>query len=86
MNSLESAKRSEEFGARFNQVADQRAALLNTKEGESLSIDDLSEVWIQVKGEQREHTKMSLNTLTKTGDVADHLETRRPWGSATAQE
>ena len=28
---------------------------------------------------------MSLNTLTKTGDIADHLETRRPWNAAAPQ-
>jgi hypothetical protein len=25
---------------------------------------------------------MSLNTVTKTGDIADYLETRRPFGTA----
>ena len=87
MHSLKHVQAAEDFSARFDEVATQRASLLNAQEGETLSIEDLTEVYIQVKGEQRESNKMSLNTMTKTGDIADHLETRRPWGTpAAAQE
>jgi len=45
------AKASEDFGERFNQVCDERESGLRTNEGESLSLDDLSDVYIQVRGE-----------------------------------
>ena len=75
------AERQEDLAKRFNQVADKRESLLHRSEGESLSIEDLSEIYMQVKGEARSATNMSLNTVTKTGEIADYLETRRPFGA-----
>ena len=72
---------AEVFQARFSEVADQRQKALRRNEGESLSLDDLSEIYIQVKGEEREAAKLSLNTRDKKGDISDYLETRRPFGS-----
>ena len=46
-----------------------------------MSIEDLSEIYIQVKGESRANNNMALNTVTKTGEIADYLETRRPFGA-----
>ena len=40
------AERAEDFQKRFDEVAEKRAALLNRSEGESLSLDDLSEIYI----------------------------------------
>ena len=62
-------------------MAEKRESLLNRSEGESLSIEDLSEIYIQVKGESRAASNMALNTVTKTGEIADYLETRRPFGA-----
>jgi hypothetical protein len=56
--------------------------MLNQAEGESLSQDDLDEIYMQVRGEEREAHKMSLNTRDKKGDISDYLESRRPFGSA----
>ena len=56
--------------------------MLNQNEGESLSIEDLSDIYMQVKGEARAQQNMSLNTRDKSGNIADYLETRRPFGSA----
>ena len=67
---------------RMTQVMDDRSRLLNTKEGESLSIDDISDVYMQVMGEARAKTNMSLTTRSKTGEISDYLEVRRPFGAA----
>ena len=67
---------------RMGEVMDDRSRLLNTKEGESLSIDDISDIYMQVMGEQRAKTNMSLTTRTKTGEISDYLEVRRPFGAA----
>lgn len=67
---------------RMGQVMDDRSRLLNTKEGESLSIDDISDVYMQVMGEARAKTNMSLTTRSKTGEISDYLEVRRPFGAA----
>ena len=45
-------------------------------------MDDLQDIYIQVKGEQREQNNFSLNTRSKNGDISDYLETRRPFGAA----
>ena len=66
--------------ARFDQVAAEREATLNIAEGESLSTEDISDIYMQVNGERREINKMSMQTVTKTGAINDYLETRRPYG------
>jgi len=58
-------------GDRMKQVMDDRSLLLNTKEGESLSIEDISDVYMQVMGEHRANTNMSLTTRGKTGQISD---------------
>lgn len=67
---------------RMTEVMDDRSSLLNTKEGESLSIDDISDVYMQVMGENRAKTNMTLTTRSKTGEISDYLEVRRPFGAA----
>lgn len=67
---------------RMSQVMDDRSSLLKTKEGESLSIDDISDVYMQVMGEHRAKSNMKLTTKSKTGEISDYLEVRRPFGAA----
>ena len=55
---------------------------MNVKEGEDLSYDDLQEVYIQAMADMREKTNMTLKTRTKTGEINDYLEVRRPFGAA----
>jgi hypothetical protein len=69
-------------GDRMQEVMGDRSKLLNTREGESLSIDDISDVYMQVMGEYRAKTNMSLTTKSKTGEISDYLEVRRPFGAA----
>lgn len=74
--------REQEDGERMLLAIEEAEGQLNTAEGETLSIDDLSDIYIQVKGANRARANMSLNTRTKTGDINDYLEVRRPFGSA----
>jgi hypothetical protein len=67
---------------RLEQIADDRSKLLNEQEGESLSMDDLSDIYMQAMGEFRAKTNMSLTTKSKTGEISDYLEVRRPFGAA----
>ena len=76
------AARKTELDERLAEVSAERTKYLNHEEGESLSVDDMQDVYCQVKGEQREKYKFSLATKGKTGDIADYLETRRPFGAA----
>ena len=66
----------------MEQVANDRMQLLNAKEGESLSFDDISDIYIQVMGEHRGKNNMTLTTRTKTGEINDYREVRRPFGAA----
>ena len=70
------------IGDRMQEVMDDRSRLLNKQEGELLSIEDISDVYMQVMGENRAKTNMSLTTRSKTGEISDYLEVRRPFGAA----
>ena len=76
------AARKTELDERLAEVSAERTKYLNHEEGESLSVDDMQDVFCQVKGELREKHKFSLATKGKNGDIADYLETRRPFGTA----
>lgn len=67
---------------RMSDVIEQKSSLLNTAEGESLSVEDISDIYMQVMGEYRGKTNMTLTTRTKTGEINDYLEVRRPFGAA----
>ena len=68
--------------ARIEEIVAERTKYLNSEEGESLSLDDMQDVYIQAKAEEREQYNFSLNTKGKSGDISDYLETRRPFGAA----
>ena len=82
VHSAEQQQQRTEFGERLGQVLEERQSLLNTSEGESLSFDDITDIYCQVGGEQRNKNNMSLNTRSKNGDISDYLEVRRPFGAA----
>ena len=82
MHDQGSADRDAEDGERFALAIDEANSQLNKDEGETLSLDDLSDIYIQVKGANRARANMALNTRTKTGEINDYLEVRRPFGAA----
>lgn len=75
-------QRAEDISKRLDEVMAERSNLLNTKEGETLSFDDISDIYMQVMGEFRQKTNMSLSTRSKNGEINDYLEVRRPFGAA----
>ena len=74
-------QRAAETKERMAEVMAERTAMLNSGEGESLSTDDMQDIYCQVKAEERERHNFSLNTRAKNGDIADYLESRRPFGA-----
>ena len=80
------AETQEDLAARFDEVAVSREAGLNKADGESFSIDELSEIYMQVKAEHRDQTNMALTTRDKKGDISDYLESRRPLGAEVSKE
>ena len=75
-------QRMADTAARLEEVKLERSKFLNAEEGEALSLDDEQDIYCQVKAEEREKYNFSLNTKSKTGDITDYLETRRPFGAA----
>ena len=65
----------------MDEIRAERESLLNSEEGERLSIDDESDIYIQAMAEQRSKKNMSLTTKSKNGDISDYLEVRRPFGA-----
>ena len=81
MHDTKEAEAAQALGDEFDEMARKKLAKLNTKEGESLSLEDLQDIYMDVKGRAREAQNMSLHTRTRTGDINDYLETRRPFGA-----
>jgi hypothetical protein len=75
-------QRIEETRARIQEISEERTQLLNSEEGESLSTDDMQDIYIQARAEERERYNFSLNTRSKTGEISDYLEARRPFGAS----
>lgn len=80
-NSDAHQQRKADTNARYNEIIEERTKYLNHGEGESLTTDDKQDIWCQVKGEERVAHNFSLNTRSKTGDITDYLEARRPFGA-----
>ena len=70
MHSKEEAEQTENFQARYTEALDKRSKMLNESEGESLTLEEMSEIYIQVSSDARQANKMSLNTRTKTGEIS----------------
>ena len=58
IHNVNEAQNDAALAAEFSDVATKRLAKLNTKEGESLSIDDLQDIYMEVKGRARERQNM----------------------------
>ena len=66
---------------RVREVKAHREKSLDMKEGETLSMDDIADIYIQVMAEYRNKQGFS-NKGRRTGDeFADYLEVRRPFGA-----
>lgn len=74
--------RANEATANMENAVDEASSQLDAAEGETLSIDDLADIYCQVQGTNRARDNMGFNTRTKTGEINDYLEIRRPFGSA----
>jgi len=73
---------AKDLSDRLDQILDERSKLLNEDEGETLSIDDFQDIYIQAMGEHRQKRNMQLTTRSKNGEIQDYLEVRRPFGAA----
>ena len=81
VHSEEARAEDKAINERMEEVISERESLLNQKEGEKLSIDDISDVYMQVMAEFRNRNNFSLQTKSKNGEINDYLEVRRPFGA-----
>ena len=84
LNSEEYAAKTVDIVTRVNEIKKTREASLDANEGETLSIDDITEIYIQVMAEYRNKNEITGKARGATGEYVDYLETRRPFG-ATSQ-
>ena len=54
MNDESHQQRGATTQARIEEIVEERTKYLNNQEGESLSLDDMQDVYIQAKAEERE--------------------------------
>ena len=73
--------KANEAVANMQNAVNEASAQLDAAEGETLSIDDLADIYCQVQGANRARDNFGFNTRTKTGEINDYLEIRRPFGS-----
>lgn len=67
---------------RLNEVKKHREQSLDLKEGETLSLDDITDIYIQVMAEYRNKQGFSNKGRRNGDEYADYLEVRRPFGTA----
>ena len=82
VHSEEHQTRINDTHERFKELVAEKTKHLNHEEGETISFDDFQDIYIQAKAEEREKYNFMLNTKNKTGDIADYLEARRPFGAS----
>lgn len=82
MHNKEYREEQKYIGDRIAEVMDEKQSLLNSNDGERLSYDDFADIYMQVMGEARGKQNLTLNTRSKTGEISDYLEVRRPFGAA----
>ena len=84
LNCKEEAEKISTLLERVNAVKQRREAHLNSSEGETLSSEDIADIYIQVMAEYRNNKNLPGKSRDEKGEFVDYLETRRPFG-ATAQ-
>lgn len=72
----------EEDLQRLHELQSAKEAEMDQDAGEQLTLDDYEDCQLQVMSEAREKRRLAASTRTKTGEINDYLETRRPWGTA----
>ena len=82
LNSKEFAEHTSELVERLKEVKKHREQSIDKKEGESLSLEDLTDIYIQVMAEYRNKSGFSNKGRRNGDEFADYLEVRRPFGAA----
>ena len=83
LHSVEEAKRDEALQADMSQRMQKAEEQLDTKAGETLSIEDMEDIYMDAKADQRSKEKMARNVRGRDGEINDYLEFRRPYGAAS---
>ena len=83
MNCDQYAERTTTIIQKVEKIKASREAALDTEEGETLSSEDITDIYIEVMAEYRNNNNLPGEARDKKGDYVDYLETRRPFGAAT---
>ena len=81
LNDENFAERTMQIIDRVKAIKHQKEQALDTNEGESLSADDISEIYYQVMAEFRNQHGFTSKARNERGEYADYLEVRRPFGA-----
>ena len=83
LNCEEYANSTTEIINRVEEIKNKRSKALETSEGESLSPEDITDIYIEVMAEYRNKNNLTGDSRDEKGDYVDYLETRRPFGAAS---
>ena len=81
---LHDEKEIEQFGRlrdRVDELKAERESNLASNEGETLTIDDIGDIYMQVMQEYRSERQMNIRSKDARGNINDYLENRRPFGA-----
>ncbi|CAI2379473.1 unnamed protein product [Moneuplotes crassus] len=84
LNCSDYANQCTEILESVDKLKEKRSKALETSEGETLSPEDITDIYIEVMAEYRNKHGLTGKSRDEAGEYVDYLETRRPFG-ATAQ-
>ena len=82
LHDIQEARRNEEFNSDYQARLEAAEANLDAANGETLSLEDKEDIYMDAKADQRARENMSRNARGRDGEINDYLELRRPFGAA----
>ena len=76
------ADRCVEIIDKVKAIKRQREQALDQDEGETLSVDDIADIYVEVMAEYRQANNIGGKKKNERGEYQDYLEVRRPFGVA----
>ena len=82
LNCTDFADKTTEIISKVEEIKEKRSKALERSEGETLSPEDITDIYIEVMAEYRNKNNLAGQARDKDGEYVDYLETRRPFGAA----
>ena len=82
LHDINTARKAEAFKQDMADRVSKAEEQLDKGSGETLSIEDMEDIYMDAKADERARENMARNARGRDGEYNDYLELRRPFGSA----